>query len=67
MFKIIVNDKKFGKNYIDYKVIDKTNNEVVTEGKCKNHSHISSIFFGLVNEYGVKNVILLNHWKNDGG
>ena len=53
-----VNDKRFGKNYIDYKIENKLTGEVET-GKCGNHKAISDIFFGLRDKHGEEAVKML--------
>lgn len=59
MIILKVNDKKFGKNFIDYTVVNKDSNEILENGKCGNFNIISSLFFKLRERYGNDNVKML--------
>ena len=57
MIIMTVTDKKFGKNFVDYKIENKDTGEVET-GKCGNMGYTAKLFFDLVNQHGDSNVQL---------
>ena len=53
--------KKFGKNFISYKVQNVKTHTVLDEGKCKDMIAARNIYVNLMNTYGEENVLLLQN------
>jgi IMP cyclohydrolase len=56
---LTVEDKRFGKPWITYKVVKSIDKSVVTEGKCKDFTTIRGIYKELMDGYGSDKVLLL--------
>ena len=52
-------DKKFGKNFINYKVRNLKTNEIIDEGKCSDMVFTRKVYKGLMDEHGEDKVLLV--------
>lgn len=60
-YKILMRivDKRFGKNWIDYEIKNIQTDTVIHEGRCNEVSETRAIYKGLLDVYGLDQVLLL--------
>lgn len=56
---LTIYDKKFGKNFVSYKFMSTSENQLIEEGKCNDHVGSRAKYKELMDVYGEENILLL--------